>query len=94
VDWTPVPEPFILGYRVLVQNTLFSNLVAWNESFIRIGGLHSNTTYIIKVYPVHGLKDERSSDATAQNITVTTEPDRGKSILRNSQVNTKFKQNN
>lgn len=78
VDWEPVPEPFILGYRVLVKNNSLSKLVAWNKSFINIDGLHSNSSYVIEVYPVHGLLDEQRIDpARVQSITVMTEIDRG-----------------
>lgn len=83
VDWEPVPEPFILGYRVLVKNNSFSKLVAWNKSFITIDGFHSNSSYVIKIYPVHGLLDEHTIDpASVQSITVMTEIDRGQSISK------------
>ena len=84
VDWTLVPELFIFGYRVLVQNTSFNKLVAWNKSFTDITGLHSNFTYVIKVYPVHGLTDKWSSAASSQNITVTTKTEKGKQFIANN----------
>ena len=77
VYWNSSPEPFILGYRVLIENTKFSEWVAWNKSFIHIDGLHSNTNYVIKVYPVHGLTDEQRGVSSSQSINVTTDPDRG-----------------
>lgn len=80
VDWDPVPETFILGYMVLVTNTSFTELVVWSKSFIQIAGLHSNSTYVIKVYPFHGLTDERSIAESSQSITVTIDPDEGKAV--------------
>ncbi|XP_078344041.1 uncharacterized protein LOC144629687 [Oculina patagonica] len=61
VDWNLVPELFVLGYKVQVQNTSFSLFVAWNISSAHVNGLHSNTAYVIEVFPVHGLTAEGNS---------------------------------
>lgn len=76
VDWNPVSEPFILGYRVIVRNV--SLLVSWNETHAHVGGLLSNTSYILTVLPFHGLTDEKNSAENAESITITTKPDLGK----------------
>jgi len=78
VEWKPVPELFILGYKVLVQNTSLSQFVAWNVNSILMEGLHSNTLYVITVFPVHGLAIKRIPPDSSQSIFVTTEADRGK----------------
>jgi len=78
VEWNPVPELFILGYKVLVQNTSFSQFVAWNVNSTLIESLHSNTSYVIKVFPVHGLPVEGIPPESFQSIIVTTKEDRGK----------------
>ena len=81
VEWNPVPELFILGYKVLVQNTSFSKFVAWNVNSTLIEGLHSNTPYFITVFPVHGLAVEGIHPDSSQSIIVTTEADRGEKLL-------------
>ena len=78
VEWKPVPERFILGYKVLVQNTSFSHFVVWNLNSTLMEGLHSNTLYVITVFPVHGLATEGIPPDSSQSIIVTTEADRGK----------------
>ena len=78
VEWNPAPELFILGYKVLVQNTSIRQLVAWNISSAYVEGLHSNTTYVIKVFPVHGLTVEELANENSQGIFVTTKPVQGK----------------
>ena len=78
VEWNPVPEFFILGYNVLVQNTSFSQLVAWNVNSTLIEGLRSNTPYVVTVFPVHGLAIEGIPPESSQSIIVTTGTDRGK----------------
>ena len=81
VEWNPVPELFVLGYKVLVQNTHFSQFVAWNVHSTLIEGLHSNTPYVIEVFPVHGLSVEGIPPDSSQSIIVTTKADRGKLIF-------------
>ena len=78
VEWNPVPELFILGYKVLVQNTSFIQFVPWNVNSALMKGLHSNTLYVIKVFPIHGLAVEGIPPDSSQSIIVTTEADRGK----------------
>jgi len=78
VDWHPVPALFTLGYRVLVKNSSFDKQTSWNRTFIYIAGLQSNATYVIKVYPVHGLMDKWSIAETSSNIEVTTKQEKGK----------------
>ena len=78
VEWNPVPELFILGYKVLVQNTSLSQFVAWNVNSTLMEGLPSNTPYVITVFPVHGLAIEGIPPDSSQSIIVTTEADRGK----------------
>ena len=76
-----MPELFVLRYKVLVQNTYFSHFVAWNVNSTLIEGLHSNTSYVIKVFPVHGLSVEGIPPDSSQSIIVTTKADRGKLIF-------------
>ena len=83
VDWNPVSELFILGYKVLVQNTSFNQFVAWNVSSAYVKGLHSNTSYVIKVFPVHGLTVEETATRSSQSIIVDTKPVQGKKMLLN-----------
>lgn len=83
MEWNPVPELFILGYKVLVQNTSFSQFVAWNVNSTLIESLHSNTSYVIKVFPVHGLPVEGIPPESFQSIIVTTKADRGKKLFLN-----------
>ena len=81
VEWNPVPELFILGYKVLVQNTSFSQFVPWNVNSTIMEGLHSFTPYVITVFPVHGLVIEGVAPHSSQSIVVTTEANPGKSCL-------------
>ena len=81
VEWNPVPELFVLRYKILVQNTYFSHFVAWNVNSTLIEDLHSNTSYVIKVFPVHGLSVEGIHQDSSQSIIVTTKADRGKLIF-------------
>ena len=76
-----MPELFVLRYKVLVQNTYFSHFVAWNVNSTLIEGLNSNTSYVIKVFPVHGLSVEGIPPDSSQSIIVTTKADRGKLIF-------------
>ena len=78
IEWNPVPELFILGYKVLVQNTSFSQFVPWNVYSTLMKGLHSNSSYVIKVFPVHGLAVEGILPDSSQSIIVNTDEDRGK----------------
>lgn len=76
VDWNPVSEPFIIGYKIFVQN--ISLLVPSNETHAHVGGLNSNTSYILSVLPLHGLTDEENSAKNAESIIITTKPELGK----------------
>ena len=76
VDWDPVPEPFILGYSIRVENSSFA--VPWDTTHAHLSGLHSNTTYIISVSPFHGLTDGDNSVENVENISITTKPELGK----------------
>ena len=78
LEWNPVPELFILGYKVRVQNTSLSQFVNSNVNSILIEGLLSNTSYVIKVFPVHGLLIEGIPPDSSQSIIVTTKADQGK----------------
>lgn len=78
VDWNPVPESFILGYRVLVQNIPLDETLPWNKTYANIAGLRSNTTYIISVIPVHGLTDKKYPAGNAGSIIITTKKELGK----------------
>lgn len=80
VDWLPVPERFILGYRILVQNVPLSETVSWNQTYVNVTGLSSNTRYVIGVLPVHGLTDEEHPIGNAASIIVTTKREPGKRI--------------
>ncbi|PFX34734.1 Protein sidekick-1, partial [Stylophora pistillata] len=74
VDWNPVPEPFILGYKILVQNIPLKELLPWNRTYAYIGGLLSNTTYIIGVSSFHGLTSEENPIENVESINITTKP--------------------
>ena len=80
VDWNPVPEPFVLGYRVLVQNIPFNETLPWNKTHATVTGLLSNTKYIIIVLPIHGLTDEEHPEGNAGSIIVTTMREPGKQL--------------
>lgn len=92
VDWNPVPERFILGYRVLVQNTSLNWTLHWNKTYANIVGLRSSTEYIIRVLPVHGLTDVKHPSGNAASILVTTKREPGKQFLgiRRSPIVPKF----
>lgn len=81
VDWNPVPERFILGYRIFVQNTSLNETHSWNKTYADITGLRSNTEYTISVLPVHGLTDGGHLAASAAKIIVTTMRELGKFLL-------------
>jgi len=81
IEWKPVPELFILGYKVLVQDTSFSQFVVWNVNSLLIEGLLSNTPYVITVFPVHGLVIEGVGPHSSQSIVVTTGANPGKNCL-------------
>jgi len=83
VEWKPVPELFILGYKVLVPNT-FSQFVPWNVNSTLMEGLHSNTSYVVTVFPVHGLAIKGIPPDSSQSIIVTTEADQGQNSLIDS----------
>ena len=82
VEWNPVPERFILGYRIFVPNISFNETLPWNKTSVNVAGLRSNTKYIIKVLPVHGLTDEEYPAGNAASIVVSTEREPGKTFLR------------
>lgn len=82
VEWNPVPERFILGYRIFVPNISFNETLPWNKTSVNVAGLRSNTKYIIKVLPVHGLTDEEHPTGNAASIVVSTEREPGKTFLR------------
>ena len=82
VEWNPVPERFILGYRIFVPNISFNETLPWNKTSVNVAGLRSNTKYIIKVLPVHGLTDEEHPAGNAASIVVSTEREPGKTFLR------------
>lgn len=81
VDWNPVQERFILGYKILVQNIPLNETLSWNTTYADVIGLRSNTRYVISVLPVHGLTDEEHPTGNAAKIIVTTMQEPGK-ILR------------
>ena len=76
-----MPELFILGYRVIVGNNLIDRMVDWKLNQADIYGLESGTTYVIRVFPVHGLTNERVSLAQSANVVVTTKPAHGNEIV-------------
>ena len=78
IDWNPVPELFLLGYRVLVQNIPRNETLHWSKTYANVTGLRGNTTYIITVLPVHGLTDEKHPTGNGGSITVTTKREPGK----------------
>lgn len=78
VEWNPVQERFILGYKVLVQNFPLNQTLPWNKTYALVAGLLSNTKYIISVLPVHGLTLEEHSAGNTASITVTTKREPGK----------------
>ena len=80
LDWNAVPERFILGYKVLVQNVPRNETLYWNKTYAFIKGLWSNTEYIISVFPVHGLTDERHLVGNGATIIVTTLREPGKGV--------------
>lgn len=86
LDWNPVPEPFILGYRVLVQSIQFKDTLSWSKTYVDVAGLSSNTKYIIVVLPFHGLTDEGHPSGNEEKIIVTTKREQGNQFwrLRNS----------
>ena len=92
LDWNPVPERFILGYRILVQNIPLNATIPWNKTSALITGLCSNTRYTISVLPVHGLTDEEYLVGSAASIIVTTLREPGKKYFRvsNSYNESKF----
>lgn len=81
VDWNPAPEPFILGYRILVQNIPLNEILSWRKTYAHVSGLSSNTQYIISVSPVHGLTDEEYPVTNAGSIIVTTKEMEGKQFF-------------
>lgn len=82
VEWNPVPERYILGYRVFVPNISFNETLPWNKTSVNVVGLCSNTKYIIRVLPVHGLTDEEHPAGNAESIVVSTKREPGKTFLR------------
>lgn len=80
MDWNPVQERFILGYKVLVQNSPFKVTLPWNKTYAHVVGLRSNSEYTIRVLPVHGLTDEDHPTGNAASITVTTKRVPGKKL--------------
>ena len=82
VEWNPVQERFILGYKVLVQNIPLNQTLPWNKTSALVAGLLSNTKYIISVLPVHGLTLEEHPAGNTASITVTTKCEPGKKNLR------------
>lgn len=80
VDWNLVPEHFILGYRVLVQNVALNETLSWRKNYALVANLRSNTKYIISVLPIHGLTDEEHPEGNAAHITVTTKREPGKTM--------------
>lgn len=92
MDWIPVPERFVLGYRVFVQNTSLTVFIPWNQqTFAHVGGLQSNTTYIISVSPLHGLTDKETPVENEESIMITTKPELGKQFLGDSRYQTVIK---
>lgn len=77
MDWNPVPEKFIVGYRVLVQHTPLNETLPWNKNSAIVEGLSSSTRYIISVIPVHGLSDEEHPAENSASIIVTTKREPG-----------------
>lgn len=82
VDWNPVPERFILGYKVLVQKIPLNTTLPWNKTFAYVARLRSNTKYIISVFPVHGLTDEEHPTEIEASIIVKTKRELGKTIVK------------
>lgn len=82
LDWNPVPERFIIGYRVVVQNIPLIKTLSWNKTSDIITGLRSNTRYTISVSPVHGLTGEENPVQSSANIMVTTKQEPGKKNLK------------
>ena len=92
MDWNPVPEPFILGYRVLIKNTSINEVVVpWSKTYAQVVGLHSSTRYVISVLPLHGLTEIIYPAEDAESIIITTEPERGKQILKELKFSHLFK---
>lgn len=82
VDWNPVSESFILGYRINVQNVRLSELIVpWNVTYAHIEGLRGNTTYTISVLPFHGLTVEEIPGENEESIIITTKPEPGKQLF-------------
>ena len=77
VDWNPVPESFILGFRVLVKNIPLDETFPWNKTYADITGLRGSTKYIISVLPVHGLTDKKYFTENTGSIIVTTKQEPG-----------------
>ena len=82
VDWNPVPERFIIGYRVFVQGIPLNETRPWKKTSALVAGLRSNTMYVITVLPVHGLTDEKQPSGNAASIIVTTKREPGKRLGR------------
>ena len=81
VDWNPVPERFILGYKVLVKNFPLNKTIHWYKNYAHITSLRSNTKYIISILPFHGLTDEEHPTGNAASIIVKTKKEPGKTIF-------------
>lgn len=86
VDWNPVPEGFILGYRILGRSLPLNETLPWNKTYAIVAGLRSSTRYIINVLPVHGLSDEKYPAGNTASIIVTTMREPGKRYLAGVQV--------
>lgn len=82
VDWNPVPERFIIGYRVFVQGIPLNETHSWKKTSALVAGLRSNTMHVITVLPVHGLTDEKQPSGNAASIIVTTKREPGKQLGR------------
>lgn len=82
LDWDPVPERFILGYRVFSLNVSLNETLHWKKTYVNVLGLRSNTKYTMSVLPVHGLTDEEHPAGNAASIIVTTRREPGKTFLR------------
>lgn len=91
VDWNPVPERFLLGYRVLVQNIPFDETLPWNKTDVNVTGLLNNTKYTISVLPVHGLTDEEYPAGNAASIIVRTKQEPGKTFFKGLQFSQRVK---
>lgn len=84
VDWNPVPELFILGYKVLVQYIPLTETLPRNKTYALVAGLQSNTKYTISILPVHGLTEKRHPvfPENAASIIVSTKRELGKNKLK------------